>query len=116
MFTLTEEGAVRFSPASLSHCHPDRSGGIVAGLKHGHGRWKHLATSAGVITNGVRDLLLVLSPAYPDPVGTRSGRVRISAIFPHFIRTSTKPARSKELRLHLISLNVLESNLSAVRP
>src|SRR5260370_15086230 len=28
--------------------HRPRSGGIVAGLKHGHGRWKHLATPTPV--------------------------------------------------------------------
>jgi hypothetical protein len=28
-----------------SFCHPDRSGGIVAGLKHNHSRWNHLPTA-----------------------------------------------------------------------
>ena len=28
-----------------SFCHPDRSGEIVAGQNHGHGRWNHLPTA-----------------------------------------------------------------------
>jgi hypothetical protein len=33
----------------------------VAGLKHRHGRWKHLATPTDVIPNGERDLLFAPS-------------------------------------------------------
>jgi hypothetical protein len=51
-----------FSSARERECWP-RSGGIMAGHKHGHGRWKHRAIPAHVIPNEERDLLFVLSLA-----------------------------------------------------
>src|SRR5258708_4145424 len=50
-----------------SFCHPDRSGGIVAGLKRGHGRWNHLPVSASVTPNGERDLLFASLVVTPRP-------------------------------------------------
>ena len=47
-----------------------RSRRIVAGLKHGQGRWKHLPTSANVIPSAARDLLF-LRAGRPSPVGAR---------------------------------------------
>ncbi len=49
----------------------------MAGLKHGHSRSKHLATSVVVIPNGERDLLF--SSPRLRPVGPRSHPCRGTA-------------------------------------